>query len=73
MPSFTEPYPHQVAMAEQVFGLDEIDAAGMVQFCMVQPMAAEPLDWSSEELAALTAYTLGGAAAIPAESAESLC
>ncbi len=28
----------------------------MVQFCMLQPMQAEPLAWDSRELAALTAY-----------------
>jgi cytochrome c len=54
--TFTEPYPHPVAMAENMFGLDEVDAAEMVQLCMVVPMASEPLPWPSEELAALTAY-----------------
>jgi cytochrome c len=28
----------------------------MVQFCMIVPMADEPLPWDSTELAALTAY-----------------
>jgi hypothetical protein len=28
----------------------------MVQFCMLQPMQAEPLPWNSPKLAALTHY-----------------
>ncbi len=56
--TFAEPYPHRVAMPAQMFGMEEVTAAEMVQFCMVQPMAAAPLEWTSEELAALTAYSL---------------
>jgi len=55
--SFSKPYPHEVAMVTQMSGVKEIDAAEMVQFCMVQPMQADPLPWGSQELAALTAYT----------------
>jgi len=55
--SFSKPYPHKVAMVNQMSGVKEVDAAEMVQFCMLQPMQAEPLPWGSQELAALTAYT----------------
>lgn len=54
--TFLAPYPHRVAMATNMAGLDEITAETMVQLCMVVPMGAEPLPWESEELAALTAY-----------------
>jgi len=54
--SFAEPYPHAVAMARDMAGLDEVTAAEMVQLCMIVPMAAEPLPWDGVELAALTAY-----------------
>lgn len=54
--SFSEPYPHVVKMAKERAGLDQVTASEMVQLCMVAPMQAEPLDWSSVELAALTAY-----------------
>lgn len=54
--SFAQPYPHRVAMVQQRAGLDEVNAAEMVQMCMVVPMSANPLPWSSVELAALTAY-----------------
>ncbi|MEQ8966349.1 MAG: hypothetical protein RID91_11030 [Azospirillaceae bacterium] len=55
-PTFEEAFPHPVAMAQSRAGLDEVNAAEMVQRCMVVPMAAEPLPWESEELAALAAY-----------------
>ncbi|WP_375177183.1 hypothetical protein [Marinobacter mobilis] len=54
--TFAVAYPHSVAMAKNVFGLDSVYLDEMVQICMVQPMAAEPLDWNGEALAALTAY-----------------
>lgn len=54
--SFAEPYPHRVAMAQQRAGLDQVNAAEMVQLCMAIPMGAQPLAWNSVELAALTAY-----------------
>ncbi len=54
--SFGAPYPHRVAMPHQAAGVEEVNAAEMVQFCMVTPMANEPLPWSSRQLAALTAY-----------------
>jgi len=56
--SFAEPYPHEVAMAKDRAGLDQVTAAEMVQLCMAIPMAAEPLDWESVELAALSAYVM---------------
>ncbi len=55
--SFLKPYPHHVAMAAQRAGLKQVNAAEMVQFCMIVPMQGKPLDWGSRELAALTAYT----------------
>ena len=54
--TFREPYPHLVAMGSDMFGMDEVTAAEMVQLCMVVPMSADPLPWDSDELAALTAY-----------------
>lgn len=56
LPTFGKPYPHEVAMVKNLSGVEEVDAAEMVQFCMLQPMQAEPLPWSSSDLAALTAY-----------------
>ena len=54
--TFQKPYPHRVAMPSQQAGLSEVNAAEMVQFCMVVPMMTDPLDWDSAELASLTAY-----------------
>ncbi len=54
--TFAKPYPHYVAMPHQQSGVSEVNTAEMVQFCMLVPMGAEALDWSSKELAALTAY-----------------
>jgi len=56
--TFAEPYPHPVAMASERLLVDEVTAAEMVQLCMAVPMNAEPLDYASVELAALTAYVL---------------
>jgi len=53
--SFAEPYPHPVAMAKDRAGLDQVSAAEMVQLCMAIPMTAEPLDYGSIELSALSA------------------
>ncbi len=55
--TFAKPYPHYVAMADAQSGLKKVDLDEMVQFCMVVPMAADPLPWGSEALADLTAYT----------------
>lgn len=55
--SFKQPYPHEVAMVNDMAGdVGPINAAQMVQFCMLAPMEAEPLPWDSKELAALAAY-----------------
>ena len=54
--TFASPYPHQVAMAQDRAGLAQVNAAEMVQLCMVVPMGSDPLPWDSRELAALTAY-----------------
>ncbi|SFR66287.1 Di-haem cytochrome c peroxidase [Marinobacter daqiaonensis] len=54
--TFSKDYPHSVEMAKTDFGLDQVTLDEMVQVCMVAPMAAQPLEWDSEELAALTEY-----------------
>ena len=54
--TFRQPYPHTVGMAKDMFKVDPVTAEQMVQLCMVAPMAAKPLAWDSEELAALTAH-----------------
>ena len=54
--SFAAPYPHHVAMPAQQAGVSEVNAAEMVNFCMIVPMMDEPLAWDSRELAALAAY-----------------
>ncbi|QBM18538.1 hypothetical protein MARI_26790 [Marinobacter sp. JH2] len=54
--TFTNEYPHPVAMAKNIFGMDQVHLDEMVQICMVQPLATEPFPWDSKELAALTAY-----------------
>ncbi len=57
--SFAKPYPHPVAMAREKAGLDRaLQADEFVQFCMIVPMAVDPLPWDSRELAALTAYVV---------------
>ncbi|MBH8579478.1 cytochrome c peroxidase [Bisbaumannia pacifica] len=56
--TFEQPYPHRVAMGENMFGMETVHADEMVQMCMVTPMAAEALGWDSEELAALSAYVV---------------
>lgn len=55
--TFSNDYPHFVAMGKSDFGMDMVHLDEMVQICMVAPMAADPLDWASEELAALTEYS----------------
>ena len=55
-PTFAQPYPHYVAMPAQQGGVQEVNAAEMVQFCMLVPMGGDPLDWGSKELAALATY-----------------
>ena len=54
--TFAKPYPHPVAMAKEKGGVKQVNVDEMVQFCMVVPMAAKPLQWDSKELAALSAY-----------------
>ena len=54
--TFAAPYPHRVAMPHRLSGVDKVALDEMIQFCMLQPMAAEALPWESPELAALTAY-----------------
>ena len=54
--TFDAPYPHTVAMAKDRAGLEMVNAAEMVQLCMMIPMNNQPLAWDSQELAALAAY-----------------
>ncbi|MTI99264.1 MAG: cytochrome C peroxidase [Marinobacter adhaerens] len=54
--TFAKAYPHSVAMAKNIFGIESVHLDEMIQICMVQPMATEPLEWSGEQLAALTQY-----------------
>jgi mono/diheme cytochrome c family protein len=54
--TFQNDYPHYVAMGKRDFGMDVVHMDEMVQICMVAPMAAEPLEWGSRDLAALTEY-----------------
>ena len=56
--TFSQPYPHMVAMAKERASMNQINIDEMVQLCMVVPMAAKPLPWGSKELAALSAYSL---------------
>jgi len=54
--SFAKSYPHRVEMAELRAGVKKVNAAEMVNFCMVVPMNGDPLPWGSQKLAALAAY-----------------
>ncbi len=54
--TFAKSYPHRVEMAYLRAGVKSVNAAEMVNFCMVVPMKGDPLPWGSQELAALTAY-----------------
>jgi len=56
--SFKSAYPHRMGMAAEMFGVEKIEAEQAVQLCMLVPMEAKALDWTSRELAALTAYVL---------------
>jgi len=54
--TFAQSYPHFVQMPADQAGVKQVNAAEMVNFCMIVPMQGEPLAWDSKELAALTAY-----------------
>lgn len=56
-PSFAKPYPHVVTMMKEKAGVKTVHLDEMIQACMLMPMAARPLPWDSQELAALVAYT----------------
>ncbi len=57
--SFAKDYPHQVKMAKSKSKMTQVDAEQMVQFCMIAAMKRDEIfAWDSEELAALTAYTV---------------
>ena len=56
--TFAEPYPHTVAMPKAQAGVEYVDVDEMVNFCMVAPMQAKPMEWNSEDLLALSAYAL---------------
>ena len=45
------PYPHFVNMPNDVVSLDQ-----MINFCMLNPMKADPLPYGSKEMTALSAY-----------------
>ena len=57
-PTFNKPYAHFVQSVKAKTGLEEITAEGMVQFCMISALDAQPLAWDSEALAALTAFVI---------------
>jgi cytochrome c peroxidase len=54
--SFGKPFPHQVAMASETYGLKSVELDEAIQMCMVGPMAARPFDWKSADLANLFAF-----------------
>mgnify|MGYP005619207551 CR=1 FL=1 len=56
-PTFAQPYPHYVKMADEQGGIQSVQLDEMIQFCLLSPMAGKALPWDSKELAALTAYT----------------
>lgn len=56
-PTFAQPYPHYVKMADEQGGIKSVHLDEMVQPCLLSPMAGQALPWDSKELAALTAYT----------------
>ncbi|GGX86573.1 hypothetical protein GCM10007160_12390 [Litchfieldella qijiaojingensis] len=56
--TFGQAFPHRVAMGQNLYGMEVVHADEMVQICMITPMAADPLAWDSDELAALSAYTV---------------
>jgi hypothetical protein len=45
------PYPHYVGMPNDIVTLDQ-----MINFCMINPMKADPLPYGSKEMTALSAY-----------------
>lgn len=55
--TFTQPYPHFVAMAKNHADLNRIELDEMIQLCMIVSMEAKPLMWNSRALAALKTYT----------------
>lgn len=55
--TFTQPYPHYVAMAKNHADLNQIELDEMIQLCLIASMEAEPLMWNSRTLAALKIYT----------------
>jgi hypothetical protein len=54
-PTFKAPYPHGVKMVKAKSGKDSVNAAEMVQFCMLAPMKSKVFAWDSVDLAALAA------------------
>ena len=56
--TFAQAYPHWVDMPDRRANVKEVTADEMVQFCMIVPMQASPFGWDSQELAALSAYTV---------------
>ncbi|MCF6282882.1 MAG: cytochrome-c peroxidase, partial [Candidatus Polarisedimenticolaceae bacterium] len=56
--SFAHAYPHEVAMASDRAGVQQVSADEFVQFCVVAPLKGNALAWQSRKLAALTAYVV---------------
>ncbi len=54
-PTFKAGYPHAVNMVKAKAGKDGVNAAEMVQFCMLAPMKSKVFAWDSVDLAALAA------------------
>ena len=46
-----EPFPRFIKMTGDILTLEQ-----MINFCMINPMKAEPLKWNSKELTALAMY-----------------
>lgn len=43
-------------MAAERYGVKQVHLDEAIQVCMIGPMAAQPLDWRSPELARLVAF-----------------
>jgi len=45
------PWPKFIKMADDTYTVDQ-----MINFCMINPMKAKPLEWNSKKMTALAAY-----------------
>ena len=48
-----KPYPRHIKMTGDIVTLDQ-----MINFCMINPMKAKPLNWNSQKMTALAAYIM---------------